>query len=166
MPISFHCENCKKIVNAPDDAGGKWGKCPHCQHRCYIPSQKNEDEEELKLKPLDENEETQYDSMMDETRDITKDILHLKPEKEDKDTEPEPTNEKQIIALLIKYIRLMAKGDLDRCEQITEQLAKNPEKTKDILSRMLRSGSPEPELADIPQPLVQGFIKKLKNQIG
>jgi hypothetical protein len=84
MAISFHCESCKKKINAPDGTGGKWGKCPHCNHRCYIPLPKSEDEEELKLAPIDPNEEAEYEKMMKETQNLKKDVLH------EKDVPPEP----------------------------------------------------------------------------
>jgi len=76
MSISLRCESCKKKIKAPDGAGGKYGACPFCNHRCYIPLQKSEDEEELKLAPIDEQEEARYEQMMAETRDLTENILH------------------------------------------------------------------------------------------
>ena len=45
MAITLHCESCKKKINAPDTAGGKWGKCPFCGHKCYIPSPPDDNEE-------------------------------------------------------------------------------------------------------------------------
>ena len=60
MAITFHCESCKKKINAPDNTGGKWGKCPYCLHRCYIPLPETNEEEEIKLAPLDEEEEKKY----------------------------------------------------------------------------------------------------------
>ena len=89
MSISFHCENCKKKVNAPDGTGGKWGRCPHCNHRCYIPLPKSKGEGELKLAPIDPNEEVEYEKMIKETQDLRQDILHEKEEP------PEP-DEKRI----------------------------------------------------------------------
>jgi len=58
MAITLTCECCKKKINAPDNAGGKWAKCPHCGFKCYIPLPPADGEEELKLAPIDENEET------------------------------------------------------------------------------------------------------------
>ena len=75
MSISFSCESCKEKIKAPENSGGKWGKCPHCKHRCYIPLPKADDEPELKLIPLDESEETQMQRLIRETKDLTKEIL-------------------------------------------------------------------------------------------
>ena len=80
MGISFHCENCNKKINAPDGTGGKWGKCPNCNHRCYIPMPKSENEEELKLSPIDTEQETDYDEMMKKTQDLKRDMLREKDE--------------------------------------------------------------------------------------
>ncbi len=76
MPISFKCESCDKKIKAPDKAGGKWGNCPYCQHRCYIPLPKSDDEPELVLAPIDENELTQMNQLMEETHSLTQRILH------------------------------------------------------------------------------------------
>ena len=76
MTISFNCECCKKKIKAPDKAGGKWGACPNCQHRCYIPMPKSDDEPELKLAPVDENELSHIDELMKETYTLTQKILH------------------------------------------------------------------------------------------
>jgi DNA-directed RNA polymerase subunit RPC12/RpoP len=76
MTISFHCESCKKKIKAPDETGGKWGKCPYCKHRCYIPLPKSEDEPELRLMPIDAADETQVDNLMRQTYELTQEILH------------------------------------------------------------------------------------------
>ena len=37
MPIKFQCSLCGKKIEAPDSAGGKWGKCPGCHNKVYVP---------------------------------------------------------------------------------------------------------------------------------
>lgn len=56
MSITFQCEHCHKEIKAPDEAGGKRGKCPFCQQSTYIPSPVRE-EDLLPLAPLSEEEE-------------------------------------------------------------------------------------------------------------
>jgi len=85
MGISFHCQNCKKKIKAPDNSGGKWGACPHCNNKCYIPLPAAKDEEEIKLAPIDPNDETMYKEMMRETHGLTQRILHEKEEPPEKD---------------------------------------------------------------------------------
>ena len=77
MSINFHCESCKKKIKAPDEAGGKWGNCPFCKHRCYIPLPKTEDEAELTLEPLNANEETQMEELMQQTHILTQSLLSM-----------------------------------------------------------------------------------------
>ena len=38
MSITFQCEHCHKEIQAPDESGGKRGKCPFCQQSTYVPS--------------------------------------------------------------------------------------------------------------------------------
>src|SRR4051794_14318767 len=42
MGIEFHCEHCGKLIQAPPEAAGKRGKCPHCQSVGYIPSSRDQ----------------------------------------------------------------------------------------------------------------------------
>ena len=91
MSISFKCECCEKNIKAPDNAGGKWGGCPHCGHRCYIPLPFDEGEEELKLAPIDQNEESQYHEMMKETHNLTQSMLKQRDMPEDDSVEPIPS---------------------------------------------------------------------------
>src|SRR5512133_1632954 len=77
MPIKFNCSLCGKKIEAPDSAGGKWGKCPGCHNKVYVPQPVSE-EEELKLAPVDETEEQRQRKLMLETFQITTDILQEK----------------------------------------------------------------------------------------
>ena len=56
MGISFHCEYCGKKIEAPDTAGGKWGKCPACRNKVYVPAN-NPPDDMLRLAPIDTEEE-------------------------------------------------------------------------------------------------------------
>jgi hypothetical protein len=160
MTIGFHCESCKKKINAPDNAGGKWGKCPYCHHRCYVPLPESEGEEELKLAPVDETEEMKYQRMMKETHNITQTLLHEKSEPDDSDT-PQNANEKDASALVIRYLRLMADGSLDEARKAAEQIMVNKASARTILESILKQKKPVPQLQDIPQKVLEGFIKNM-----
>ncbi|MGA2266455.1 MAG: hypothetical protein ABSH10_08515 [Phycisphaerae bacterium] len=56
MGIQFQCEHCHREVQAPDEAGGKRGKCPFCHQSTYIPSPVAE-EDLLPLADIDEEGE-------------------------------------------------------------------------------------------------------------
>jgi len=161
MAISFHCENCKKKITAPDTAGGKWGKCPACNHRCYVPTPKSNDEEELKLAPVDQDEEVKYEQAMRETHNLTGRLLHQTeaPEGlEDKVTSAERE-------LIIKYLRQMTDGQLDEAQKTAGQIASSRSKSKAVLQSMLQSDQPAMELANVPQKVLAGFINSLLAKI-
>ena len=160
MSISFHCECCKKKIIAPDNAGGKWGKCPYCNHRCYVPMPESEGEEELKLAPVDETEEMKYQRMMKETYNITESLLREKSSPDDSDT-PKNADEKDTAVQIIKYLRLMADGSLDEAQDIAEKIAVNKDSAKTILESLLKQKKPVPQLRNIPQKVLEGFIKNM-----
>jgi hypothetical protein len=52
MSIDLHCPQCTKLIRAPDNAGGRHGKCPYCEAKVYIPTPPAEDDE-IKIAPFD-----------------------------------------------------------------------------------------------------------------
>lgn len=167
MSISFHCEYCNKMIEAPDDAGGKWGKCPSCHNRLYVPSQNSG--EELKLAPVDESEEERKKRLMAETAKLTQDIL-LERETPDENTEPttEPTfqlTDKQLLQSIIVYLRRMADGQLDEAQGTEEMIIACGDRAVKILDEIALSEIPEPQIADIPPQVLAGLIRNLRAKI-
>ena len=110
MPINFHCESCKKKIKAPDSSGGKWGSCPHCKHRCYVPLPPDDSEEQLALAPIDESEESKYYEMKRKSFNLAKSILsETDVPKEDKDARPGANeySERELIKNIIFYLSRM-----------------------------------------------------------
>lgn len=169
MSINFHCESCKKKIKAPDPTGGKWGKCPYCQHRCYIPLPKSDDEPEMVLIPLDANEETQMEELKQEVKNLTHDILsqNTSPENEHGPSgSPHTAQEKEVIKQCILYLRQMIDGELAAAEQTFSQLKKNKKPSIRILSSMARAERPEPELADQSDGVLQGLIRDVCTKLS
>ena len=168
MSISFHCESCKKKIKAPDTAGGKWGNCPHCQHKCYIPLPASDDGgDELTLAPIDEGAETKYGAMMRETHHLTHDILHEMEDEEDPASPfPKETSEKELLGHIILYLRQMADGMLTQAEANVDKIRPFKDQAKKVIVKMTRAERPEPELADIPPRVLQGYIKDLHTKLG
>ena len=73
MAITFHCDYCGKKIEAADKTAGKWGKCPSCHNKLYVPDLNTGDE--LKLAPIDEEEEKTKKQLMAETYKLDQDIL-------------------------------------------------------------------------------------------
>ncbi len=186
MAIIFHCNHCGKKIEAADSAGGKWGKCPACHNKLYVP--RPEPDEELKLAPVDESEEEKRKRLMAETYKLTQDILQereIPPETADPTTElseekltenKQPVSrsrwaaiemsEKELTKNIIMNLRLMADGELEEAQRIADLIAPHGPRAIEILDRIALSEIPEPELADIPQQVLAGLIRTLRNKIS
>ena len=55
MAITFHCAHCGKKIEAQDKAAGKWGTCPSCHNKVYVPDIHAKGD--FKLTPIDDEEE-------------------------------------------------------------------------------------------------------------
>ena len=169
MSISFNCESCKKKIKAPNETGGKWGKCPFCNHRCYIPSLKTADEAELTLAPLDANEETQMEELKQEVKNLTHDILSQSTLPEDHPATAQNThtaNEKEVIKQCILYLRQVADGELAASGKTFSKLKKSKKMSIRTLSSMARAERPEPELADLSDGILQGLIRDVCTKLS
>ncbi|MFH1370834.1 MAG: hypothetical protein ABII09_06065 [Planctomycetota bacterium] len=173
MSITFHCEQCGKKIEAPDAAGGKWGKCPGCKNKVYVPSVQQEEEEELRLAPLDSEEERRKRELMAETVRLREDILSETeaPEdgpgakKEPAKRRPGALSDAELTTIIIGYLREMGDGDLAMAEQTAMTIIPSGSKAVRILERIALSQIPEPELADIPQQVLSGLVKDLRNRL-
>jgi len=170
MAITFHCEHCGKKIEARDGTGGKWGKCPACKNKIYVPSAE-EDEEELKLAPVDEEEIARQKELLAETIRLRQDILSetdLPPEQETGGVafSESEMSEGELMIEIIKYLRQMADGDLAGAETAAKMIAPHGVRAEQILDRIALSDMPEPELSDIPQQVLAGLIRDLRAKIG
>jgi hypothetical protein len=169
MSITFHCEHCGKKIEAPDNAGGKWGKCPGCKKTVYVPSQEPQDE--LRLAPLDTEEERKRKELIAETVRLRQDILS-ETEVPEEGAAPKPSvskpgtlSEAELTTSIIAYLRQMADGELEEAERTAKTIIPEGGKAVKILERIALSEIPEPELADIPQQVLSGMIKNLRGRL-
>ncbi len=165
MAITFHCEYCSKKIEAADTAGGKWGKCPACHNKLYVPRPDTGDE--LKLAPIDETDVEREHRLMAETHKLTQDILR---EREIPDGPREAAvmyemSEGELRKNVITYLRQMAESELDEAERTAALIAPCGSQVAEIVDRIALSDIPEPELADIPQQLLSGAIRALRARI-
>ena len=167
MAIVFHCEYCGKKIEAADTAGGKWGKCPSCHNKLYVPSM--DTGEELKLTPIDETDVEREHRLMAETHKLTQDILR---EREIPDGPAPPAgavyqmSERELTQNIIMYLRQIVNGELDEAERTAALIAPFSHRTVAIIDRIALSEIPEPELADIPQQVLAGTIRTLRDKMG
>ena len=172
MGISFHCEHCGKKIEAPDTAGGKWGKCPACHNKVYVPANTPPDDE-LRLAPIDTEEERRRKKMAAEVDRLREKILNEKdvpeegvvPKNQSAAPEPGDLSNAELTTFIISYLRQMADGELDLAEQTAKTILSNGQNAIRPLERIALSEIPEPEIADIPQQVLSGLIKNLRNRI-
>jgi hypothetical protein len=170
MAIVFHCQFCNKEIRASDDAGGKWGKCPKCHNKVYVPSidPDKEDEEELKLAPLDAEDIKRKKELMAETYRLTQDILE---EREIPDNFAEPAgamyemDDEELEKNIVLFLRQMAAGELDDAERTAALIAPFGKRVVDIIDKIALSEIPDPKLSHISPIVLSGFIKTLRAKI-
>jgi hypothetical protein len=167
MAIVFHCEYCGKKIEAADTAGGKWGKCPACHNKLYVPSV--DTGEELKLAPIDETAVERAHRLMAETHKLTQDILK---EREIPDGPAPPVgavyqmSDKELTQNIIIYIRQIVYGELDEADRTAALIAPFSHRAVAIIDRIALSEIPERELADIPPQVLAGSIRTLREKIS
>jgi hypothetical protein len=171
MTVTFHCEYCGKKIEAPDSAGGKWGKCPSCHNKLYVPNLS--EGEELKLAPIDEEEEARRRRLLDETAKLSEDILQEKeipdePTESDADTTvwPAEISDKQLRKNIVGYLRQTAEGQEEAAKRSKGLIVPYGKRTIKILDNIALAEIPEPELAGIPQQVLSGLIRELRSKIG
>jgi len=164
MSIKFHCEHCGKKIEAQDNAGGKWAKCPACHNKIYVPAP--DTGEELKLSPIDEAEERRKEELMNETYMLTQDILQ---ERETpgmgSEADNRTTNEKELSKNIILYLRQMADGELEKAQEALIHITPYRRQAEKIIDQLAISEMPEPELSDIPQQILSGLIRDLRGKL-
>jgi len=171
VSIEFHCSHCGKLVRAPDNAGGRRGKCPYCKQSVYIPTP-SEQLEELPLTPVDETEEQRIQRLEAEARAVQEQILA------DKQSAPEapPAAESALPAdplavlgdpqeFVVEYVRALHASDLERAEEVLAQLRPHRDAVAKAIERLRVDPVPPPALAGIPPNLLQGFLKKLAEEL-
>ena len=172
MAITFHCDKCGKKIVAKDGTGGKWGKCPSCHNKIYVPELKAPaEDDELRLAPLDEGEEEKKRRLMAETFQVGHELLTQReiPEggnQQESAETPSDISEKDLTTHIIMYLRSMADSDLQEATHNENIIAAHSKKALPILDRIAVSDLPEPELADIPPQTLSGLIRKLRNKLG
>lgn len=166
MTITFHCEHCGKRIKAPDNAGGKWRKCPTCHNEIYVPGE--DFDEDLKLAPVDEEAEAMRRELMAETYQLTQDIL------QERDVPNGPgggapafaISDKELTKRIITYLRQMADAELDEAQEISNTIVPYGPRAREILDRIAVSEMPEPELANVPSQVLSGLIRDLRARIS
>jgi len=173
MAIIFHCDYCGKKIEAADSAGGKWGKCPACHNKLYVPASGSD--EELKLAPVDETDLEREKRLLDETNKLTLDILKERDMPKGANEPDEPAeasgsgfemSQVELKQYIIKYLRLMADSELYEAQKIAAIIKPYGARAVKILDKMAVGDMPEPELAGISQLVLSGLNRSLREEIS
>ena len=166
MSIDFHCPYCNKLIKAPDHTGGKKGRCPNCKQGVYIPRPPDE-LDEFDLSPLDETEEQQRRQMLQEAVEVQRQAYGDKDNGEDVPAVPVPlpTHVDDVPGLVVRYVLAMSQSKLEDSERIVEKLIAHKRAAVKYIKKLNTDDDRPEELADIPEPLLQGFLKTLRNEL-
>lgn len=173
MSIVFHCSYCNKKIIAKDEAGGKWGKCPSCHNKIYVPALNAADEEEeLKFAPIDEQDQKRKEKLLQETYQLSQEILKERAEPDEnapKHSSPRPESAiepDELKNTIIMCLRKMADGQLAECDSLASSIASMGSKARDELDLIALSDIPDEELADISPGALAGLIRALRGKIS
>lgn len=175
MAIAFHCEHCGRPIEAPDSAGGRWGRCPSCKGRVYVPDLKP-DGQQLKLAPIDEQEEQRRRQMIAETFALTEEILQEKatpiPQEEPQTQFPDALimplprmSDGELTEELVSYLRMMADGDLERAQMHCDIILAHGKQSLRLLDQIALDQISDKRLAAIPHHILAGLIRDLRSKI-
>lgn len=177
MGIQVHCEHCRQTIIAPDDSGGKSGKCPHCGGAVYIPMPAEGDEGELSLAPIDEEAERRERKAAQEARALQYQLLH------EQGVPGEPSSRKnvrlsdstapasaglpvkELNRLVVHYVEAMAGGKLDEAEKIIARLTGQRLQVLTILDNLATEELSAYGLPALPRPVLLGFLKQLRSRL-
>jgi hypothetical protein len=178
MPIEFHCNFCGRLVRAPDEAGGKKGKCPTCQKILYVPMPEGAIEE-FDLAPVDEQEERRKRQMEEQARATERQLLKEKqlaaegaaaarPNRDVPEPPPDvsgPDYAEDIEFLVVTWVRSMADGNLGNADRSIMQLQKDRPAAKQALQKLSQAAPPPTDLRDIPRPVLNRYLRMLRDQL-
>ena len=176
MAITFHCDYCGKKIEAKEDAAGKWGKCPSCHNKIYVPNL--EAGNDLKLAPVDDDAERRKRELLDETFRLEQEILsqRIAPETSmNEEAHPvaplaglgdDAVDEDALYNTIVRYLRQMADGDLDDAAITLQSIESAGEVSLKLIDRVALADIPEAELSDIPPQVLAGLIRTLRSKIS
>lgn len=174
MSIELHCPKCAKLIRAPDNAGGKRGKCPYCKESIYIPLLPDE-EEEIGIAPIDDEDERRTQELRRESIGYVAAVGHAK------DTPPEgaaarggrsdaarPATPGDVVDIgkqVEEFLIAMRDSKLSQADQAVARLKQTGARAKDQVEGLLLDEMP-PSVKGLPPALVKGFLKTLADRLG
>ena len=178
MAIEFHCEHCNKTIQAPSEAAGRQGKCPHCGGVNYI-RRPPEETGELDLAPIDEEEETRARRAAMEAAALQQRLLHERSVPGEPGanrsrsgigrgpsvTPASPPSSKQLAGLVVRYVEAMSQGQLDTADAVSEELRPFKPAVISLLDDLAGEDLAAYGMPTLPRPVLFGFLKQLRAKL-
>jgi len=162
MSITFRCEGCHKMVEAPDSAAGRRGKCPHCGQSSYIPEPSKE-EEVIPFAPEDEAEEKALQEEIKSLLAKEHDILHEMGGGPEMPLEhKEDLSSQDLHHFVVNFCLDRFKGNLARADEHIRKLKPFKFTAIEAVEEIENGKAREPVLDAIPKKLLEAFLKDLK----
>ena len=179
MKIELHCPACGKTIRAPEDAGGKRGKCPYCTAEVYIPDPN--EMEEIPLAPIDEAEERRAEQLRRESIEFATSVDKETAGKYDIGDAPGRTGKGALAGAggkpgagaadvdipheVERFVLAMHATKMDQADAIANRLRRAGDRARDYVQGLLLDQMP-PKFGSVPEKLVQGFLKALLERLG
>lgn len=170
MAIELHCDHCGTLVRAPDDAGGKHGKCPSCHQSVYIPMP-SEKVEPLEIAPIDQSEEQERARLLQESLELQRRLMNERDlpretaahQPSSSPSQPPPPR-LDMETLVIEYAQAMAAGNLEEAERLATDIRADLRAAEETIQRLVADELPPEQLAQIPRPVLAGFFRQLREK--
>jgi hypothetical protein len=177
VSIEFNCPSCEKSIRAPDTAGGRYGKCPFCDVKVYIPSAPS-DEGEIGLAPIDAEEEKREQELIRESvryaAAFDKESDKLPPEGAvgrsagtagpRREAEPAPGEVIEVADEVEAFVVAMRDSKLQDAERVLNRLKRAGARARDYVEGLMLDPTPPP-IGNVPKPLLHGFLKSLLSRL-
>ena len=165
MTIEFRCEHCGKKVSAPDEAGGKRGKCPYCRGSNFIPAPVDESDLPDVVEPDEsdvQHERQQREKLRQQERALIEELGggESVPLEQRDDVSPE-----DLYHLIVNYCLDIMNSNLERARAHVEKLNKFPGMARQAVDDVLAGKAADPALDVIPEKLREGFLKQLRGEL-
>jgi len=70
-----------------------------------------------------------------------------------------------IETLVVGFVLSSAQGQMERAERFAAQLARGGQHAQEIVDRMMLEQIPHDDLKDLPAPVVNGYLKQLREKL-
>lgn len=164
MSIELHCPQCQKLIRAPDNAGGRRGKCPYCGGSVYIPTPPDEDEE-FELAPIDDTDEQLAKQLRRESSQYAAVVGRgTDPGDADESTPDSAGGVAELASEIEAFVIAMRDSQLDEADAVSDRLKESRAEARQCIQEMLAKEQ-LPQVSDVPPPVVQGFLKTLLGRL-